>query len=105
MTLLSRVLHLQLHCSVPNNNSQAAGEEAASLATTLQLTMQLSSGPPSPSPALPVLHPPYLLLLLRQWQSEILTSHAFFHETSVFAGLSSSTNMGCGILCAWPVSL
>lgn len=51
---LSRVLYLQPHCSVPNNNSSRPGGEAASLATTLRLTTQLISGPPFPaSPALP----------------------------------------------------
>lgn len=55
VSLLSHVLHSQPHCSVPNNNSPAAppswlGEEAASPATTLQLTrLPLSCWPPSPT--------------------------------------------------------
>lgn len=99
VSLLFQVVHSQPqpHCSIPNNNSPAAppswlGEEAASLATTLQLTrLPLSCWPPSPIlpfPGSPPLPHNCFAFCSRSGNSDSLKLHAFLDKAFafVFAG-------------------
>lgn len=113
--LASPSLHSQPHCSAPNNNSPDAPpswlrEEAASPATTLQLTMQLSSWPPSPSIPFPV-HPPSHPHICFSFcpsndNSAGLKLYTFLDETFVSAGSwflhLQRASVGSGLLCARP---